>query len=258
VPILQMTSTDVSKLKKEFLVWLQDLNVDCVSKCETLPSEFFPLLQSPKLKQLWVYLIHHVKNDKLAQKVKKNIALQSLRSENKVLRQSCYELSDELAKLNIEVQRLEEKVKQKQLKCAKLGMTMPKTQRCIDNNYMKSLFHQQCSHDLTEKQVNMNLQNQVLKQSVSPHLSHNTTSNDQQFYACRDKLKKLLSSIHNHFNHGSENNGDHIYINDSWKSALGLLKLYPPKMILDALSYITQQTVDEVQSNLYSESRLIC
>ena len=242
-----MSADKASKLKKNFLAWLQDLNVDCVSDCDILPSEFLPLLQSQKLKQLWIYLINHVRNGKDAQKITKNLFLQNLRSENKALRQSCNEISDELEKMNVELKRLEEKLNQKRVKCAKSHMTTSKAQKCIDSNNIKSLFYEQCKCLAEEKEKCLHHQNETLKLSFSPHL-HSNAIDEQQFYSCRDQLKQLLNSIQDHFHQAHEANSDHTYqhTTDSWKSALAVLRLYPPRMILDALSSITQQCVDQV------------
>ena len=234
-------------LKKDFLEWLQTLNIDCVSDCETLPNEFSPLFQSQKLKPLWVYLMQHIKNEETALKMKKNIDLQCLRSENKTMRQSCNSLADELAELNLGVHRLKEKVDQKRAKCAKISSSMSKSQQNITCNYIKSLFHEQCTGTIKQRQKVVDAQNAALMSATAlQHLNHSTINEDQHFYCCRDELKRVLISIRSHFSQGHESNRNHTHATDSWQATLSILKQYHPKMIIDALSSITQSDVEEV------------
>ena len=243
-----MTTNETQLLKEKFLAWLQEFNIDCVNKCSDLPSEFFPLFQSHHLKELWRYFIDHVKTEETSLKIKNNLALQELRSENRTLCQSCNNMSEELIKLNINIQRLEEKVKQKQVKCVKSSLAIAKGQKSVDSNFIKSLFHEQCARDVKEKQDNLYLQKQMLgKLASSQSSSYDAVCNEQQFYCCRDKVEQLLISIHSHYLKGHEGHCHHTQTTDTWKVAIAILKEYPPKMIVDAISSITRSDVEEVK-----------
>ena len=238
--------SEVPRLKKEFLKWLQDMKLDCVCNCDELPSELNPLFQSNKLKRLCKYLIHHVKTKEAARNVFENLNLQTLRSENNTMQQTCDDMSNELAQLNVNLQKLEEKVKQKKEKCLKSGFVVVKFQERVDSHNMKSLFQEHCANDVLTRGKSLNvLQKQLKNMSVTrPQLDE---EKEQLFYSCSNEIKKLLLHVNQYYKRGFNGEGDWDKT-DLWKATNNILFTYPPKVVVDVLSLITRQDTDKVVS----------
>ena len=242
-------STDHKELKDQFFLWIKALQLNCAG--DRLSKNFDPLFQNANLRKLWKFLINYVKDQETASKIKKAVDLQTIKEENFKTQQSCSKISNELKKLNAEIQKLEERVKLKRSKCSKSDAAASYLQKSNDSNVLKSIFHEQ--HDASISSAAKELQAQSEKlTSTCPqiHLNHDDTiaSEKQSFFSCCSELKKLLSSISELYEKGFKadlvGKGNKT---DVWKTLVQTLSTYSPKIIAKALTTITKENTAQVR-----------
>lgn len=246
-----MSSLANATMKEKFLIWSKELGI---SSAENLgANDLSTLFASKHLQNLWKYLIDNVKSEKSAFLIHQNITVHQLQTENKKLETSCSELSNQIDKLNIELQRLHGKVKEKQYKCYQSNDNVASIQRKIDFNFLKSALQVSSLPEITSRKDLIKSEKNNIKNLTSYKLSSNkleksSIQKDQLLDSCYTSIRDLLVMLKLQYKNGLKNKQscDHEYVT-FWDKAVTMLSNYEPHVIVEVLCSIIKEDSEKVR-----------